>query len=45
MTSVATCAGLEAVVVFGGSPEDFGKKWNSPEFPRLAGTTIFYFGQ
>lgn len=31
--------------MFGGSPEIFGKKWRTPEFTRLAETTILYFGK
>ena len=45
MTAVFVCPGLEAAIVFGGSPEDFGKKWRTPEFNRLAETTILYFGE
>ena len=31
--------------MFGGSSEIFGKKWRTPEFTRLAETTILYFGK
>ena len=44
MTTVVTCSGLEDVVIFGGSPGEFGSNWRSFGFPKVANTVIYSFG-